>query len=119
MHGKSAESSMSSRWCGEQARCQLRCRPHHLTVVQNYEIRRQKPSCSCEQCDVNIHSLTRQKQKNVWRRIAVRYANGGRPTLTSPLEKFMCAPLTRGRRVINLSTRDTEDPPCALNLLIR
>ncbi|GFW95524.1 uncharacterized protein TNCV_1722251 [Trichonephila clavipes] len=26
--------------------CQLRCRPHHLTMVQNYEVRRLKTSCS-------------------------------------------------------------------------
>ncbi|GFS91985.1 uncharacterized protein TNCV_1931531 [Trichonephila clavipes] len=25
---------------------QLRCRPRHLTMVQNYVVRRQKPSCS-------------------------------------------------------------------------
>ncbi|GFW72979.1 hypothetical protein TNCV_831021 [Trichonephila clavipes] len=27
--------------------CQLRCRPRHLTMVQNCEVRRQKPSCCC------------------------------------------------------------------------
>ncbi|GFT92971.1 hypothetical protein TNCV_741111 [Trichonephila clavipes] len=26
--------------------CQLRYRPRHLTMVQHYEVRRQKPSCS-------------------------------------------------------------------------
>ncbi|GFT47249.1 hypothetical protein TNCV_3748601 [Trichonephila clavipes] len=26
--------------------CQLRCRPRHLTMVQNYVVRHQKPSCS-------------------------------------------------------------------------
>ncbi|GFU48329.1 pro-Pol polyprotein [Trichonephila clavipes] len=39
----------SSRWCGVVVRrgwCQLRCRPRHLTMVQNYVVRRQKPSCS-------------------------------------------------------------------------
>ncbi|GFV48468.1 uncharacterized protein TNCV_4587381 [Trichonephila clavipes] len=38
-----------SRWCGVVVRrggCQLRCRPRHLTMVQNYVVRRQKPSCS-------------------------------------------------------------------------
>ncbi|GFY01883.1 uncharacterized protein TNCV_1468701 [Trichonephila clavipes] len=38
-----------SRWCGVVVRrggCQLRCRPRHLTVVQNYVVRHQKPSCS-------------------------------------------------------------------------
>ncbi|GFU92372.1 uncharacterized protein TNCV_823981 [Trichonephila clavipes] len=36
-------------WCGMVVRregCQLRCRPHHLTMVQNYVVCRQKPSCS-------------------------------------------------------------------------
>ncbi|GFT48158.1 hypothetical protein TNCV_1001351 [Trichonephila clavipes] len=32
--------------------CQLRCRPRHLTMVQNYVVHHQKPSCS-----VDIHSL--------------------------------------------------------------
>ncbi|GFU14763.1 uncharacterized protein TNCV_2806891 [Trichonephila clavipes] len=39
----------SSRWCGvvvRRGRCQLRCRSLHLTMVQNYVVRRQKPSCS-------------------------------------------------------------------------
>ncbi|GFX84034.1 uncharacterized protein TNCV_4858421 [Trichonephila clavipes] len=38
-----------SRWCGVVVRrggCQLRCHPRHLTMVQNDEVRRQKPSCS-------------------------------------------------------------------------
>ncbi|GFY09432.1 uncharacterized protein TNCV_4321111 [Trichonephila clavipes] len=33
-----------SRWCGGVVRrewCQLRCRPRHLTMVQNYVVRRQ------------------------------------------------------------------------------
>ncbi|GBN64508.1 hypothetical protein AVEN_114426-1 [Araneus ventricosus] len=32
----------SSRWCGVEVwrgGCQLRCRPRHLTEVQNYEVR--------------------------------------------------------------------------------
>ncbi|GBL83396.1 hypothetical protein AVEN_110700-1 [Araneus ventricosus] len=32
----------SSRWCGAEVwrrGCQLRCRPRHLTEVQNYEVR--------------------------------------------------------------------------------
>ncbi|GFT34862.1 uncharacterized protein TNCV_3878761 [Trichonephila clavipes] len=42
---------MSSRWCGvvvRRGRCQLRCRPRHLTMVQNYVVRHhvKKPSCS-------------------------------------------------------------------------
>ncbi|GFU95422.1 uncharacterized protein TNCV_4787571 [Trichonephila clavipes] len=38
----------SSRWYGVTVRrgVQLRCRPRHLTMVQNYVVRRQKPSCS-------------------------------------------------------------------------
>ncbi|GFV36138.1 uncharacterized protein TNCV_336691 [Trichonephila clavipes] len=44
-----SKAETSSRWCGVVVRrggCQLRCRPRHLTMVQNYVVRRQKPSCS-------------------------------------------------------------------------
>ncbi|GFS96099.1 uncharacterized protein TNCV_3309171 [Trichonephila clavipes] len=44
-----SRAEMSSRWFGLVVRkggCQLRCRPRHLTMVQNYVVRRQKPSCS-------------------------------------------------------------------------
>ncbi|GFU14709.1 uncharacterized protein TNCV_4228651 [Trichonephila clavipes] len=45
-----SRAETSSRWCGVVVRrggaCQLRCRPRHLTMVQNYLVRRQKPSCS-------------------------------------------------------------------------
>ncbi|GFX01969.1 uncharacterized protein TNCV_371581 [Trichonephila clavipes] len=44
-----SRAETSSRWCGVVVRrggFQLRCRPHHLTMVQNYVVRRQKPSCS-------------------------------------------------------------------------
>ncbi|GFU54402.1 uncharacterized protein TNCV_3464151 [Trichonephila clavipes] len=44
-----SRASASSRWCGVVVRrggCHLRWRPRHLTMVQNYVIRRQKPSCS-------------------------------------------------------------------------
>ncbi|GFU65782.1 uncharacterized protein TNCV_5059161 [Trichonephila clavipes] len=44
-----SRAETSSRWCGVGVRrggCQLRCRPRHLTMVQNYVVRRQKPSCS-------------------------------------------------------------------------
>ncbi|GFW08142.1 hypothetical protein TNCV_2979091 [Trichonephila clavipes] len=37
------------RWCGVVVRregCQLRSRPRHLTMVQNYVVCRQKLSCS-------------------------------------------------------------------------
>ncbi|GFU68264.1 uncharacterized protein TNCV_1717051 [Trichonephila clavipes] len=53
-----------SRWCGVIVRrrgCHLRCRPRHLTMVQNYVIRRQKSSLA-KQCDVNIHSLTKSHE---------------------------------------------------------
>ncbi|GFV75591.1 uncharacterized protein TNCV_2240401 [Trichonephila clavipes] len=44
-----SRAETSSRWCGVVVRrggCQLRCRPRHLTMVQNYVVSRQKPSCS-------------------------------------------------------------------------
>ncbi|GFX24308.1 uncharacterized protein TNCV_421091 [Trichonephila clavipes] len=44
-----SRAETSSRWCGVVVRkggCQLRCRPRHLTMVRNYVVRRQKPSCS-------------------------------------------------------------------------
>ncbi|GFY12021.1 uncharacterized protein TNCV_4975211 [Trichonephila clavipes] len=47
MHVKSIKSLnvLLLVWCGSQEReCQLRCRPRHLTMVQNYEVCHQKPS---------------------------------------------------------------------------
>ncbi|GFS91301.1 transposable element Tcb2 transposase [Trichonephila clavipes] len=44
-----SRAETSSRWCGVVVRrggCQLRCHPRHLTMVRNYVVRRQKPSCS-------------------------------------------------------------------------
>ncbi|GFU59706.1 uncharacterized protein TNCV_3186691 [Trichonephila clavipes] len=42
-----SRAQMSSRWSGVVVkRGQLKCRPRHLTMVQNYEVRFQKPSCS-------------------------------------------------------------------------
>ncbi|GFT47288.1 uncharacterized protein TNCV_3748921 [Trichonephila clavipes] len=43
-----SRAETSSRWCGVGVRrgCQLRCRPRHLTMVPNYVVRRQRPSCS-------------------------------------------------------------------------
>ncbi|GFS60081.1 uncharacterized protein TNCV_2833001 [Trichonephila clavipes] len=41
-----SRAQTSSRWCGvvvKRGGCQLRCRPRHLTMVQNYVVRRQKP----------------------------------------------------------------------------
>ncbi|GFS94659.1 uncharacterized protein TNCV_3649881 [Trichonephila clavipes] len=49
MHVKPVESSnaLPLVWCDNWERgCQLGCRPCHFTLVQNYEARRQKPSCS-------------------------------------------------------------------------
>ncbi|GFT78004.1 transposable element Tc1 transposase [Trichonephila clavipes] len=46
----------SAHWCGVVVRregCLLRCHLRHLTMIQNYEVRRQKSSC-----DVNTPSLT-------------------------------------------------------------
>ncbi|GFX56006.1 uncharacterized protein TNCV_1953261 [Trichonephila clavipes] len=43
-----SRAETSSRWCGVVVRggvSQLGCRPRHLTMVQNYVVRRQKPSC--------------------------------------------------------------------------
>ncbi|GFU46648.1 uncharacterized protein TNCV_1546611 [Trichonephila clavipes] len=40
-----SRAETSSRWCGVVVRrgwCQLRCHPRHLTIVQNYVVRRQK-----------------------------------------------------------------------------
>ncbi|GFU17123.1 uncharacterized protein TNCV_1853801 [Trichonephila clavipes] len=44
-----SKAETSSRWCDVVVRrggCQLRYRPHHLTMVHNYVVRRQKPSSS-------------------------------------------------------------------------
>ncbi|GFV82096.1 uncharacterized protein TNCV_2789941 [Trichonephila clavipes] len=44
-----SRAETSSRWRDvvvKRRRCQLRCRPHHLTMVQNYGVHRRKPSCS-------------------------------------------------------------------------
>ncbi|GFW68353.1 uncharacterized protein TNCV_2263421 [Trichonephila clavipes] len=44
-----SRAQTSSRLCGVEVRrweCQLRCRPRHLTMVQNYVVRYQKPPCS-------------------------------------------------------------------------
>ncbi|GFW27517.1 uncharacterized protein TNCV_163571 [Trichonephila clavipes] len=42
-----SRAETSSHWCGVVVRrrgCQPRCRPRHWTMVQNYAVRRQKPS---------------------------------------------------------------------------
>ncbi|GFW12040.1 uncharacterized protein TNCV_4531051 [Trichonephila clavipes] len=42
-----SRAETSSHWCGVVVRrgdCQLRCRPRHLTMVQNYAVWSQKPS---------------------------------------------------------------------------
>ncbi|GFY34133.1 uncharacterized protein TNCV_2504361 [Trichonephila clavipes] len=44
-----SRAQTSSLWCDLVVRrggCQLKCRPRHLTMVQNYEVHRQKPLCS-------------------------------------------------------------------------
>ncbi|GFX99287.1 hypothetical protein TNCV_2494681 [Trichonephila clavipes] len=44
-----SRAQTSSRWCGVVVRrggCQLKCCSHHFTLVQDYEVRRQKPSGS-------------------------------------------------------------------------
>ncbi|GFX20179.1 uncharacterized protein TNCV_1437391 [Trichonephila clavipes] len=44
-----SRAETSSRWCGVVVRrggFQLRCQPRHLTMVRNYVVCRQKPSCS-------------------------------------------------------------------------
>ncbi|GFX29287.1 uncharacterized protein TNCV_3218211 [Trichonephila clavipes] len=44
-----SRAETSSRWYGVVVRrggCQLRCHSSHLTMVQNYVVRRRKPSCS-------------------------------------------------------------------------
>ncbi|GFV76349.1 uncharacterized protein TNCV_4413281 [Trichonephila clavipes] len=42
-----SRAETSSRWCGVVVKeGQLKYRPRHLTMVQNYVVRRQKPSCS-------------------------------------------------------------------------
>ncbi|GFX83131.1 uncharacterized protein TNCV_4987251 [Trichonephila clavipes] len=42
-----SRAQKSSRWSGVVVeRDQLKCRPRHLTMVQNYEVRLQKPSYS-------------------------------------------------------------------------
>ncbi|GFV42671.1 uncharacterized protein TNCV_840261 [Trichonephila clavipes] len=53
-----SRAQMSSHWSGVVVRKEdaLRCRPRHLTMVQNYEVRCQNPRVA-EQCDLNIHSL--------------------------------------------------------------
>ncbi|GFU89899.1 uncharacterized protein TNCV_1287801 [Trichonephila clavipes] len=51
-----SRAETSSRWCGGVVRkggCQLRCRPRHLTMVQNYVVVAKSPRVA-EQCDVNI-----------------------------------------------------------------
>ncbi|GFS57205.1 uncharacterized protein TNCV_491201 [Trichonephila clavipes] len=61
MHIKSVEISnvLPLVWCGVVVRrgvCQLRCRPRHLTMVENYVVVAKSPHVA-EQCDVNIQSI--------------------------------------------------------------
>ncbi|GFY31382.1 uncharacterized protein TNCV_4989411 [Trichonephila clavipes] len=44
-----SRAQTSFRYCGvvvRRGRCQLRCRPCHLPMVQNFEVHRKRPSCS-------------------------------------------------------------------------
>ncbi|GFW36170.1 hypothetical protein TNCV_4930321 [Trichonephila clavipes] len=42
-----SRAQTSFRWCGSEERwCQLGCHPRHLIMVQNDEVRHQKPSSS-------------------------------------------------------------------------
>ncbi|GFX09925.1 uncharacterized protein TNCV_3566031 [Trichonephila clavipes] len=55
-----SRAETSSRWCCvvfRRERYQLRCRPRHLTMVQNIVVRRHKSPGVAEQCDVNIQSI--------------------------------------------------------------
>ncbi|GFW82982.1 uncharacterized protein TNCV_4604091 [Trichonephila clavipes] len=52
-----SRAETSSRWCGvvvRRAGCQLRCRPRHLTMVQNDVA---KSPRAAELCDVTIQSI--------------------------------------------------------------
>ncbi|GFY20864.1 uncharacterized protein TNCV_1120981 [Trichonephila clavipes] len=55
-----SRAETSSRWCGGVVRRggQLRCRPRHLIMVQNVVAKSPRVA---EQCDVNIHSLPRDR----------------------------------------------------------
>ncbi|GFV15197.1 hypothetical protein TNCV_4650291 [Trichonephila clavipes] len=58
VHVKYVEAHSSSHWCGVEVRrerCQLKCRPLLLTMIQNYV---PKGPRLAELCDVNIHLLT-------------------------------------------------------------
>ncbi|GFW57736.1 hypothetical protein TNCV_2926551 [Trichonephila clavipes] len=48
-----SRAQTSSLWWGV---CQLRCRPRHLTMVQNYEVRRQKLSYLNSAVSIFTHS---------------------------------------------------------------
>ncbi|GFX54473.1 uncharacterized protein TNCV_1586581 [Trichonephila clavipes] len=56
-------SETSSLWCDVVVRrggAELRCRPRHLTMVQNAWSIAKSPRAA-EQCNVNLHSLTHHK----------------------------------------------------------
>ncbi|GFX71155.1 uncharacterized protein TNCV_3649201 [Trichonephila clavipes] len=60
-----SRAETSSHWCGvvvrRGRRCQLRCRPRHSTMVQNYHIHRQKPLNSYCATLVFTHSLATEE----------------------------------------------------------
>ncbi|GFU78659.1 transposable element Tcb2 transposase [Trichonephila clavipes] len=59
-----SRAETSSRWCGVVVRrggCQLRCLPHHLTMVFKITWSVAKSPRIAEQCDVNIQSISRKQ----------------------------------------------------------
>ncbi|GFU31737.1 hypothetical protein TNCV_1176141 [Trichonephila clavipes] len=78
MHVNPSRAKTSSHWCGVVVRrggCQFRCRPRHLTMVQNYVVRRQNPRVA-EQCNVNIQSIEYRKRQNI-SKCTILYKHGG------------------------------------------
>ncbi|GBM25847.1 hypothetical protein AVEN_151322-1 [Araneus ventricosus] len=60
-------SQTPSRWCGEEVWGQLRCRPSHLTAVQNYE-GTAEPLCSTPSLTFGeIYSIRKSKDLTTWR----------------------------------------------------
>ncbi|GFU15576.1 hypothetical protein TNCV_1170791 [Trichonephila clavipes] len=66
MHVKSVESSnVPVGVVVRRGRCQLRCRPRYLIMVQNYVVVAKSPRVT-EQCDVDIQSIN-WRGVEVWR----------------------------------------------------
>ncbi|GFT29187.1 transposable element Tcb2 transposase [Trichonephila clavipes] len=82
MHVKYVEAQTSSCWCGVEAKregCNLRCRPRHLTMVQNDEVCHRKPSRRPRQ-------TSRREDRHI-----VRNARG-QPTASSAAIQAQVAP---------------------------